>query len=183
MSRHVSCSMDSPAVLFDLAQLVEAAKQRLLGTLHPVVIGEACLLMLISPHSVPPSPIRAAKSSGSNPTDRTLIYIGSEVVSVRHYKAFWPSSPGLSAQLPPIAALSITPSHKVRDFPLVFTKPASALSALSLPPKFTSCFWTVQACHHAYTHICFEAPHFMQMLQIAFLLQRPACIPWATFHG
>lgn len=80
----------------------------------------ACLLMLGYSHSTCTSLIQAATPFDSNPEDRKPIYNGEEVMTLRHYKPYWPSSPGLSAQLPPVAALYMTPSVKVRDFHLTF---------------------------------------------------------------
>ena len=80
----------------------------------------AGLIMLKSSQSACASLLHATQYSDYAPKNTESLHTGLEVVSVRHFKAFWPSSPGLSAQLPPGAALCATPSHKVRVFPSIF---------------------------------------------------------------
>lgn len=55
-------------------------------------------------------------SSNSAPGDMIPILAGVEVITLRQLKAFWLSSPGISSELPPVAAMCRTPSAKVRDF-------------------------------------------------------------------
>ena len=51
MSRHVSCSTDSPEVLLDLAHLVKAAKQRPLVIFGPLTVRESFFQLLLGAYN------------------------------------------------------------------------------------------------------------------------------------